>query len=65
MELFCGNSLCAKAACYFCRGAPSLMFDGIINVNLSEEKVSTTGVIQGDLELLLRLNSPGSHQTQI
>ena len=65
MELFCGNSLCAKAVCCFCRGAPSLMFDGILNVNLSEEKVSTTGVIQGDLELLLRPNSPGSHQTQI
>ena len=65
MELFCGNSLCAKAVCCFSRGAPSLMFDGILNVNLSEEKVSTTGVIQGDLELLLRPNSPGSHQTQI
>ena len=41
------------------------MFDGILNVTLSEEKVSTTGVTQGNLELLLRPNSPDSHQTQI
>ena len=32
------------------------MFDGILNVTLSEE-VSTTGVTQGNLELLLRPNS--------
>ena len=32
------------------------MFDGILNVTLSEEKVSTIGVIQGNLELLLRPN---------
>ena len=49
----------------FCRGAPSLMFDGILNVTLSEEKVSTTGVTQGNIELLLHPNSPDSHQTQI
>ena len=49
----------------FCRGASSFMFDGILNVTLSEEKVSTTGVTQGNLELLLRPNSPDSHQTQI
>ena len=41
------------------------MFDGILIVTLSEEMVSTTGVTQGDLELLLRPNSPDSHQTQI
>ena len=41
------------------------MFDGILKVTLSEEKVSTTGVTQGNLELLLRPNSPDSHQTQI
>ena len=41
------------------------MFDGILNVTPSEEKVSTTGVIQGTLELLLRPNSPDSHQTRI
>ena len=31
----------------------------------SEEKVSTTGVTLGNLELLLRSNSPDSHQTEI
>ena len=41
------------------------MFDGILNVTLSKEKVSTTWVTQGNLELLLRVNSPDSHQTQI
>ena len=41
------------------------MFDGILNVTLSEEKVSTTGVTQGIIELLLHPNSPDSHQTQI
>ena len=41
------------------------MFDGILNVTLSEEKVSTTRVTQGNLELLLRPNFPDSHQTQI
>ena len=30
------------------------MFGGILNVTLSEEKVSTIGVTQGNLELLLR-----------
>ena len=65
MELFCGNSLRVKAVGFFHRGAPSLMFDGILNTTLSEEKVFSTGVKQGNLELLLRPNSPGSHQTQI
>ena len=55
VELFCGNSLRVKAIGYFRREAPSLMFDGELNVTLSEEKVSTTGVTQGNLELLLRL----------
>ena len=41
------------------------MFDGILNVTLSSERVSTTGVTQGNLELLLRLDSPDSNQTQI
>ena len=63
MELFCGNSLCVKAVGCIRSGAPSLMFDGILIVSLSE--VSTTGVTQGNLELLLRLNSPDLHQTQI
>ena len=39
------------------------MFDGILNVTLSEE-VSTTGVTQGNLELPLPSNSLDSHQTQ-
>ena len=41
------------------------MFDGILIVTLSEEMVSTTGVTQWNLELILRPNSPDSHQTQI
>ena len=40
------------------------MFDWILNATLSEEKVSTNGVTQGNLELPLPLNSLGSHQTQ-
>ena len=65
LEFLCGNSLRVKAVGCFHRGAPSLMFDGILNVALSEEKVSTTGVTQGNIELLLHPNSPDSHQTQI
>ena len=65
VEFFCGNSPRVKAVNWFRRGAPSLMFDGILNVTLSEEKVFTTGVTQGNLELFLRPNSPDSHQTQI
>ena len=34
-------------------------------MTLSEEKVSTIGVSKGNHELLLRPNSPNSHQTQI
>ena len=41
------------------------MFDGILNVTLSEEKVSTFGVTQGNLKLVMRPNSPDSYQTQI
>ena len=52
-----------KAVGCFCRGAPSRMFDGILNATLSE-KVSTTGVIQENLELPLLPNSLDSHQTQ-
>ena len=46
MKLFCGNSLRVKAVGFFHRGAPLLMFDGILNttLSLSEEKVLTTGV---------------------
>ena len=39
------------------------MFDGILNVTLSE-KVSTTGVTQENFELPLPPNSLDSHQTQ-
>ena len=65
MELFCGNSLCVKTVCCFRRGAPSLMLDGILKVTLSEEKVFTVGVTQGNLALFLCHNSPDSQQTQI
>ena len=41
------------------------MFNEILNETLPEKKVSTTGVTQGNLELLLRPNSPNSHQTQL
>ena len=58
MEHFCGNSLHVKVVGCFRRGVPSLMFDGILNVTLSEEKVSTTGVTQGNLKLVMRPNSP-------
>ena len=64
MELFAETVYCLAVGC-FSRGAHSLMFDGILNVTSSEEKVSTTGVAQGNLDLLLRHNTPDSHQTQI
>ena len=65
MELFCGNSLHVKAVGCFRRGVPSLILDRILNVTLSEGKVSTTGVTQGNLKLVMRPNSPDSYQTQI
>ena len=46
----------------FCRGAPSLMFGGILNATMSE-KVST-GATHNNLELLLLPNSLDSQQTQ-
>ena len=42
-----------------------MMFDGILNVTLSEEKVSTTGVTQGNLALFLCPNYLDLQQTQI
>ena len=48
---FCGSSLHARAVGCFRRGV--LIFDGVLNATLSEEKVSTIGVTQGNLELLL------------
>ena len=49
-----------KGSGHFCRGAPSLMFGGILNATLSE-KVSTTGAIHKNLELALLPNSLDSH----
>ena len=63
MELFCRNSERVKPVGGFRRGDPSLIFDLILNVTLSEE-VSTTGVTQGNLELSLPPDSLDSHQTQ-
>ena len=57
MEFICGNSPHVKAVSCFHREAPSLMFDRILNVTLPEDKVSTTGVTQGNLKLLLRSSS--------
>ena len=56
MDLFCVNKRVKPVGC-FRTGVPSLMFDGILNVTLSEE-VSTTGVTQGNLELPLPPDSP-------
>ena len=42
-------------------GAVSMMFDRILNVTLSEEKVSTTVVKKGNLELPLPPNSLDLH----
>ena len=55
MNLFCVNKQRVKPVGCFRTGAPSLMFDGILNVTLCEE-VSTT-VTQGNLELPLPLES--------
>ena len=52
---FIGNSQRVKAVGCFRGGAPSLMFDTILNANLSEEKVFTAGVTPWNLELLLPL----------
>ena len=61
VDFFCGNILRVKAVDRFRKGAPWLMFDGILNVTLSEEKVFTTGVTQGNLELFLSSKSPRPH----
>ena len=52
-----------KGSGRFCRGAPSLMFGGILNATLSE-KVSTTGATHKNLEFPLLPNPLDSHQTQ-
>ena len=48
----------------FLQGAPSLMFYRVLRATLSREKVSTTGVTQGNLELTLPHNSLDSQETQ-
>ena len=58
---FCGNSQRVKAVGCFRGGAVSLMFDKILNATLSEEKVSTTRVTEGNLELPLSPNYLDSH----
>ena len=58
---FCGNSQRVKAVGCFRRGAVSLMFDRILNATLSDEKVSTSRVTEGNLELPLSPNSFDSH----
>ena len=60
--LFCGSSLNVRAVGFFCREA--LMSDGASNETLSEKKVSTIGVTQGNLKLLLPSNTFDSYQTQ-
>ena len=52
-----------KAIGCFCKGAPSLIFDRILNATLSE-KASTTGVTQENLELSLPPPPLDSHQAQ-
>ena len=52
MNLFCIKKQSVKPVGCFHTGAPSLMFDGIPNVTLSEE-VSTIVVTQGNLKLPL------------
>ena len=64
VEFFCRNSQCVKLVGSFSRRAPSLMFDGVLNATLSEEKVSTIAVKQENLKLRLRLNFLDSHQTK-
>ena len=58
---FCRNSQLVKAVGCFRGGAVSLMFDRMLNETVSEEKVSTTRVTEGNLELPLSPNSLDSH----
>ena len=46
---FCGNSLSIKAVGWFGRGAPSLMFYGIINVTLLRRRLPPPGLHRGIL----------------
>ena len=58
---FCGNSKGGKAVGCFRGGAVSLIFDRILNATQSEERVSTTRVTEGNLELPLSPNYLDSH----
>ena len=60
VELFGRNNQPINPVGCFRTGAPSLMFDGILNVTLSEE-FSTTGVTQGNIELPLSPDPLDSH----
>ena len=57
----CGNSQRVKTVGCFRGGAVSLMFGRILNATLPEEKVSTTRVTEGNLELILSPNFLDSH----
>ena len=58
---FYGNSQRGKAVGCFRGGVVSLMIDRILNTTVFEEKVSTTGFTQGNLELPLPPNTFNSN----
>ena len=60
MGPFCGKNQGVKVVGCFRGGAVALRFNRILNATLSEE-ISTTGVIQGNLELPLPPYSFDSH----
>ena len=45
MQHFCGKSERLKLVGCFRRGAPSLIFDEVLNANLFEEKISSTACV--------------------
>ena len=49
MELFCGNNQRVKPVGCFGRGAPSLIFDGILNVMLCLRRFPPLGLHKGSL----------------
>ena len=62
--LFCVSSQHVRVVGCFFRGVLPQMFDEILDATLSEEKVSTTGVTQENLELPLPPSSLDSNQTK-
>ena len=58
---FSGSTQCVKVVGCFCRPAVLLMSDRILNVTLSEEKLSTIGSTQTNLELPLSPTSLDSY----